>query len=126
MFLWHRNSLPWQATVQSANLPLSRMVEMSVERRLTDSTPFPPFSRQFRALKHKNMRCSWRGGSSAHTCPYLVVPQVTKLSPEMEISQRMVSVSLGSRCSWGCRSSVWDTNLGTGKSRSAKKGDRLT
>ncbi len=25
---------------------------------------------------------------------------------------RMVSVSLGSRCSWGCRSSVCDTNLG--------------
>ncbi len=28
---------------------------------------------------------------------YLVVPQVTKLSPVMEISHRMVRVSLGSR-----------------------------
>ena len=65
MFLWHRNSLPWQATVQSANLPLSRIVEMSVERRLTGSTPFPPFRRQFRALKNNNMRCRWRGGSLA-------------------------------------------------------------
>ena len=29
----------------------------------------------------------------------------------MEISQRMVKVSLGSRFNWGCLSSEWDTNL---------------
>ena len=37
---------------------------------------------------------------------YLLVPLVTTLSPLMEISQRMVRVSLGRRFSWGCRSSV--------------------
>ena len=42
---------------------------------------------------------------------YLLVPLVTTLSPLMEISQRMVRVSLGRRFSWGCRSSVCDTNL---------------
>ena len=35
----------------------------------------------------------------------LVVPLVTTLSPEMEISQRMVRVSPGMRLSWGWRSS---------------------
>ena len=29
----------------------------------------------------------------------------------MEISQRMVKVSLGSKFNWGCLSSEWDTNL---------------
>ena len=42
---------------------------------------------------------------------YLEVPLVTTLSPVMEISQRMVKVSLGSRFNWGCLSSEWDTNL---------------
>ena len=42
---------------------------------------------------------------------YFEVPLVTTLSPVMEISQRMVKVSLGSRFNWGCLSSEWDTNL---------------
>ena len=42
---------------------------------------------------------------------YLVVPLVTTLSPVMEISQRMVKVSLGRRFNWGCRNSECDTNL---------------
>ena len=41
----------------------------------------------------------------------LLVPLVTTLSPLMEISQRMVRVSLGRRLSCGWRSSEWDTNL---------------
>ena len=42
---------------------------------------------------------------------YFEVPLVTTLSPVMEISQRMVKVSLGSKFSWGCLNSEWDTNL---------------
>ena len=42
---------------------------------------------------------------------HLVVPLVTTLSPVIEISQRMVKVSLGRRFNWGCRNSEWDTNL---------------
>ena len=48
------------------------------------------------------------------TSAYLVVPLVTTLSPVMDISQRMVRVSLGSRFSWGCRNSEWETNLEAG------------
>ena len=56
---------------------------------------------------------------------YLVVPLVTTLSPVMEISQRMVRVSLGSRLSWGCRSSEWETNLGRSReSRSRSRNGR--
>ena len=36
---------------------------------------------------------------------------MTTLSPVMEISQRMVRVSLGKRFNWGCRNSECDTNL---------------
>ena len=42
---------------------------------------------------------------------YFEVPLVTTLSPVMEISQRMVKVSLGSKFNWGCLNSEWDTNL---------------
>ena len=41
----------------------------------------------------------------------MLVPLVTTLSPVMEISQRMVRVSPGSKFSCGCLSSEWDTNL---------------
>ena len=50
-------------------------------------------------------------GASDFKITHLVVPLVTTLSPVMEISQRMVRVSLGKRFNWGCRNSECDTNL---------------
>ena len=57
---------------------------------------------------------------------YFEVPLVTTLSPVMEISQRMVKVSLGSKFNWGCLSSEWDTNLQGGNIFLLKKMAEIT
>ena len=60
--------------------------------------PFPGLT----GLKWRNKNCY---EDKTRKATYLLVPLVTTLSPVMEISQRMVSVSLGMRESWGWRSS---------------------